>query len=81
MHRQGARKPRWNLIDVANVDDVQGLLGLLGLGLLCQVAARLVLAGRQGELLDGVLWRLVLPQLSGLHRPSCDLELPHAAHG
>ena len=31
--------------DVANVDDVQGLLGLLGLGLLCQVAARLTGGG------------------------------------
>ena len=27
--------------DVADVDDVQRLLGLLGLGLLCQVEARL----------------------------------------
>ena len=60
--------------NVADVDDVEGLLRLPGLGLLDQVAARLILAGLQRVLLFLRLGVVVRPQLC--HLPSRQLKLP-----
>ena len=64
----------WERTNVADVDDVEGLLRLPGLGLLDQVAARLILAGLQRVLLFLRLGVVVRPQLC--HLPSRQLKLP-----
>ena len=64
----------WSITNIADVDNVQGLFGLLCRHLFCEIAARLILASLHGVLLHRALGLVMLPQLSRLN-PSESLEL------